>query len=131
MYSKALRYTVSKSADLKDTRFLIGSKNIRDSWILAKFSLAVWEWPILLKNANSNVLRCFYFKISCYATWWQDLELIYSTFQFVSSSKNKQDYVYFLPVGNIRQKHSGTWLNSSAVVTLHTIHTNTISIRSL
>ena len=54
------------------------------------------------------------------------------THQFVLSSKNKQKYVYFLPVvGNIRKKYSGTWLNSSAVVTLHTIHTNTKSIRSL
>ena len=36
MYSKASRYTASRSADLKDTRFLIGSQNTWDTRILAK-----------------------------------------------------------------------------------------------
>ena len=35
-YSKASRYTASRSADLGDTRFLIGSQNIWDTRILAK-----------------------------------------------------------------------------------------------
>ena len=35
-YSKALRYTASRSADLGDTRFLIGSQNTWDARILAK-----------------------------------------------------------------------------------------------
>ena len=36
IYSKALRYTASRSADLGDTRFLIGSQNTWDTRILAK-----------------------------------------------------------------------------------------------
>ena len=35
-YSKASRYTASRSADLGDTRFLIGSQNTWDTRILAK-----------------------------------------------------------------------------------------------
>ena len=36
MYSKASRYTASRSADLGDTRFLIGSQNTWDTRFLAK-----------------------------------------------------------------------------------------------
>ena len=35
-YSKALRYTASRSADLGDARFLIGSQNTWDTRILTK-----------------------------------------------------------------------------------------------
>ena len=35
-YSKASRYAASRSADLGDTRFLIGSQNTWDTRILAK-----------------------------------------------------------------------------------------------
>ena len=35
-YSKASRYTASRSADLGDARFLIGSQNTWDTRILAK-----------------------------------------------------------------------------------------------
>ena len=36
VYSKASRYTASRSADLEDTRFLIGSQNTWDARFLAK-----------------------------------------------------------------------------------------------
>ena len=93
----------------KTTRFLCTKQIV--PCIPTKFSLVVMM-KVVLKYVQLNYLSSL------------------KTHQFLSPSKNKLKYVYFLPVGNIRQKHSGTWLNSSAVVTMHTIHTNTKSTRS-
>ena len=45
-YSKALRYTALRSADLGDARFLIGSQNTWDTRILAKGTTALWHYIV-------------------------------------------------------------------------------------